>query len=118
MGIYQGLSEYKPDALASASIQAYTLLALRACIGKKLSAARLNAILETIAAIDGPGRYVAFYVAVAGCGIENFITHSIGASGWIFTNSNLRQIEHKSFASNLASAQLVIDAEKPAPRNR
>ncbi len=51
MGIYQGLSEYKPDAQASASMLAYTRLrfgpgihslALRACIGKKLSAARLN----------------------------------------------------------------------------
>ncbi len=41
----------------------------------------------------------------------NFITHSIGASGWIFTNSNLQQKDHYSFASKLDSSQLVLDAE-------
>ncbi len=42
MGIYQGLCECKPEAQASASILAYTRLRFGACIGKKLSAARLS----------------------------------------------------------------------------
>ena len=41
----------------------------------------------------------------------NLSTHSIGDSSWTFKNSQLDQIDHNDFASKLAPARLVIDAE-------
>jgi len=38
------------------------------------------------------------------------ITHSIGASGWTFTNSELRQLGRVIFASKQGSALDVIGA--------
>ena len=38
-------------------------------------------------------------------------TQSIGASGWTFTNSELRQLDRRSFAGKQAPARDVIDAK-------
>jgi len=44
-------------------------------------------------------------------------TQSIGVSGWILANSELRQIDRTSLAGKHSSAQLVIDANALAVSN-